>query len=83
MDIACQAPATIAPFTFLSYGTMPGGICHHLTAPLCDINATVRQRAEEACVGQTQCRLWPNTTTFGDPCYGTAKSLVCEVACTA
>lgn len=82
LDITCQT-ATIATIPYLSYGTEPQGSCGSLQVPSCDINSTVRTLIESQCIGKTECRIWPNTTTFGDPCFGTPKVLVVEASCSA
>jgi hypothetical protein len=36
-----------------------------------------------ACAGQSLCKIYPNTTTFADPCFGTPKVLAVEAACSS
>jgi hypothetical protein len=64
---------------FASYGT-PTGACGNYHVGGCNaMNSTAVVSA--ACVGQHTCAVWPNTTTFGDPCFGTSKVLTVQFSC--
>jgi hypothetical protein len=86
LDLSCGFaghPATIASVSFASYGTPPSGACgSYSTPPSCDAATTVAT-VSKACVGQATCRIWPNTTTFGDPCTGVKKELVVQALCSS
>lgn len=73
------ASATISAFQFASYGN-PTGSCGGYSLGSCNA-ANSTAIVEAACVGQHACTVWPNTTTFGDPCFGTAKTLVVQFTC--
>eukprot|EP00937_MAST-01D_sp_MAST-1D-sp2_P004543 g4543.t1 len=82
LDLACPlAGDTVASIDFASYGSVPAGACGSFAKqpPCAAANASAVVAA--ACVGQPSCRVWPNTTTFGDPCFGTAKRLVVQLRC--
>ena len=87
LDLACGyagRPATIAAVDFARYGSPPDGSCGSYTAPAAGCAApNSTSVVAAACVGQQACRLWPNTTTFGDPCLGTRKSLYVQARCTS
>lgn len=67
---------------FASYGTAPGGSCGAYTQPAC-LAANSTSYVTSECVGKLSCRIWPNTTTFGDPCFLTAKELVVQAQCSS
>jgi hypothetical protein len=84
LDLSCMPGAKIASVGFARYGTSPLGSCGSFKAPsqgCATRNATGIVAA--ACVGHRTCRLWPNTTTFGDPCLGIKKSLYVQAQCTS
>ena len=79
-DILCDdTTATVTAVVFASYGT-PAGTCPSFTKGACDAtNSSAVVTA--ACVGQRACSVFPNTSTFGDPCFGTAKVLALALTC--
>ena len=80
LHAACaDAGATIAAVLFASYGT-PTGTCPAFARGACDA-ATSASVVQAACVGRRECVVYPNTTTFGDPCFGTAKTLAVALTC--
>jgi hypothetical protein len=74
--------ATITSIDFASYGTPQGfdNICGKWSKGACDA-ANSSAIVKALCLGQPACTIYPNTTTFGDPCYGTVKQLVVEARC--
>ena len=81
LSLRCGAGATIDSIVFSSYGT-PSGVCPSWARGSCDAaNSTSVLKA--ACLGQPSCQVWPNTTTFGDPCFGTAKTLAVALTCSS
>jgi hypothetical protein len=83
LDLDCPlAGATIEAVDFASYGTTPAGACGRYTKPTCHAGNSSAV-VVTACVGKPSCRLWPNTTTYGDPCFGTAKELVVQARCSS
>jgi hypothetical protein len=82
LDLTCPlAGDVVAAVDFASYGSAPTGACGSFAQqpPCAAANASAVVAA--ACVGRPSCRIWPNTTTFGDPCFGTAKQLVVQARC--
>lgn len=78
--ISCQgAGAAISSIEFASYGT-PAGNCGSLVKGSCDAEG-VDEYIKAACIGKQQCSIYPNSTTFGDPCFGTAKVLEVQTQC--
>ena len=82
MNIACSdVGATISTVLFASYGT-PSGVCPTFSKGSCNAaNSSIV--VQDACVGQHSCNVYPNTTTYGDPCFGTAKTLAVALACSS
>ena len=82
LDLECPlAGDKIDAVEFASYGVAPSGACGSYTKPeSCDAENSSAIVAA-ACVGAPSCRVWPNSTTFGDPCFGTVKQLVVQARC--
>lgn len=79
MVISCGDPGATLNVLFASYGT-PSGACPAFSKGACGAaNSTAVVSA--ACSGRPSCVVFPNTTTFGDPCYGTAKHLATVFQC--
>jgi hypothetical protein len=75
-----DAGAVISGVSFASYGT-PSGQC-----PEWSVNASCNAANSSAivasqCLGRRTCTLVVDTDTFGDPCYGTVKTLDVVVSC--
>ena len=82
LTLSCSLPgALISGITFASYGT-PTGTCPNFATGSCNAN-TSRSVVTALCVGQASCTVYPNTTTFLDPCYGTAKELAVVALCSS
>ena len=82
LTLACtDAGATIAAISFASYGT-PTGTCGGFAPGACNA-ANSTSVVSAACVGRGSCAVFPNTTTFGDPCFGTPKVLDVQAVCTS
>ena len=80
IDVRClDAGATISAVLFSSYGT-PSGSCPAFVKGTCDA-ANSTSVAEALCLGRNACRIFPNTTTFADPCFGTPKVMDIALAC--
>jgi hypothetical protein len=80
LSIACQdSSQTITAVQFASYGT-PSGSCGKWSVGACNA-ANSTSVVTAACVGKSSCVVYPNTTTFGDPCFGTAKVLSVQLTC--
>jgi hypothetical protein len=81
MVVSCGDPGATLAVLFVSYGT-PGGACPSFSQGACSAaNSTAVVSA--ACSGQHSCTVYPNTTTFGDPCFGTVKHLAAVFQCSA
>ena len=84
LDLSCMPGATIAAVDFARYGSPPAGSCGSFKTPTAGcVAANSTNIVEAACISKQVCRLWPNTTTFGDPCMGTQKKLYVQVRCTS
>lgn len=82
LHAACNdAGATIAAVAFASYGTATGA-CPAFAKGACDA-ASSASVVQAACVGQRECFVYPNSTTFGDPCIGTFKTLTVALTCSS
>lgn len=82
IDVRClDAGATISAVLFSSYGT-PTGSCPSFVKGSCDANNSTSV-VEALCLGKGSCRIYPNTTTFADPCFGTPKILDVALTCSA
>eukprot|EP01113_Clastostelium_recurvatum_P040041 TRINITY_DN6184_c0_g2_i1.p1 TRINITY_DN6184_c0_g2~~TRINITY_DN6184_c0_g2_i1.p1 ORF type:complete len:543 (-),score=68.16 TRINITY_DN6184_c0_g2_i1:118-1746(-) len=80
--LACTDPSqTITYVSFASYGTPIGG-CGSFFVQDCHAGSSVAV-VERACLGKNSCTFTVGDPTFGDPCYGTVKSFVAQVACTS
>ena len=82
--LACSAPGdTIKSVTFASFGT-PTGDCtdggNTFKKGSCDLNTTIA-KVSAACVGKQSCDLPTTDDFFGDPCYGTKKTLAVAISC--
>ena len=82
LSLACSdAGSVVSAVSFASYGT-PTGACGSWALGACNA-ANSTAVVEAACLGRQSCVVWPNTTTFGDPCFGTPKQLAVQLACSA
>jgi len=72
---------TINKIVFASFGT-PTGACPNFDKGSCDSSNSV-SILSSACLGKTSCSVNASDNVFGDPCYGTAKSLAAIVQCTS
>jgi len=79
LTLSCPSGQTIATVEFASYGT-PEGSCGSFSTGSCDATESMSTVAN-ACVGQSSCTLWASNWQFGDPCWGTAKRLAVQAAC--
>ena len=81
LTLSCIEPNdVIVDVLFASYGTPDTSSCPSFHVGACSAaNATAIVRA--ACVGHHSCTIFPNTTTFGDPCFGIPKYLAVVLAC--
>lgn len=80
LTASCADPSdTIASVDAAYYGT-PTGVCGALTPGSCNA-ANASAIVAAACLGANSCTVWPNSTTFGDPCFGTVKRLVVQMRC--
>jgi len=62
---------------FASYGT-PNGSCGSHSTGSCHASNSI-QVVSNLCLGQNSCTVYPNNSTFGDPCGGTYKRLFIEL----
>jgi hypothetical protein len=74
-----DAAATISAISFASYGT-PRGTCPAFSPGACAAPNTLAL-VSALCLGKRTCSIYPNTTTFSDPCFGTAKVLAVVAEC--
>lgn len=80
LSIQCTYPgASLSTLTFASYGN-PSGTCPTFTKGSCDA-ANTSAIVTAACIGNPTCTIYPNTTTFSDPCFGTKKELRVVFTC--
>jgi hypothetical protein len=83
LTMACFAPgATIEALDFVDYGT-PTGSCGSWAVNKSCSAANSRAVVEAACLGKQSCSVTADTPTFGDPCYGTVKSLDVQATCSS
>ena len=81
LTMSCAA-GTISGIEFASYGTPSTTTCGAFTAGTCAA-ANSSAIISAACIGRPSCSVFPNTTTFGDPCFGTPKVLAVEFTCSS
>ena len=65
-----------------SYGTPKTPSCGAYVAGSCAAPTSLAV-VSAACAGKGSCSVYPNTTTFSDPCFGTAKILAVQAACSS
>ena len=84
LSLTCaDAGATIvASSIWASYGTPSTPSCGAYAAGACAA-PTSQAVVSAACAGRATCQVFPNTTTFADPCFGTPKVLAVEASCSA
>ena len=78
----CEAlGAVVTNITFASFGT-PTGTCATGLAidPACDAKTSVAV-VTALCLGKSECAVYANVSTFGDPCHQTKKSLAVQLVC--
>jgi len=82
MHASCQLPGSfINTLIFSSYGN-PSGSCADFKMGTCNaLNSS--SIVSSSCVGNSECTVFPNTSTFGDPCYGTPKVLAVAMTCSS
>jgi hypothetical protein len=81
LTLSCaDAGATLA-VSFAAYGT-PTGACPAFARGACDA-AGAAAAVRAACDNRSSCVVFPNTTSFGDPCFGTAKLLAVVASCSS
>ena len=74
-----DAGGVIDQVIFASYGT-PSGVCPDYQIGSCNAaNSLTVVKAQ--CIGKQSCVVYPNTTTFNDPCFGTPKLLAAVLTC--
>ena len=84
--VTCPNGGLIEAVEFVSFGT-PSGTCGSFSKGSCDDsgnssgNNEEREIASTDCYGLNTCTIPVNTTTFGDPCTGTTKTLDLQVEC--
>ena len=74
-----DAGDVINNIVFASYGTPTGNCPNYVTGSCNAGNST--SFVQNECVGKQSCIIYPNTTTFGDPCFGTAKIFEAVLTC--
>ena len=77
--ITLTAPAggVFTSVEFASYGE-PNGNCGSYSTGSCHASSST-QVVSSLCIGQNSCTIYPNNSTFGDPCVGTGKRLFIEL----
>ena len=79
LSLSCDTGAVFESVEFASYGNPTGSACAYT---LGDCNAANSiSIVEKLCLNQNSCDIYPNTTTFGDPCYGVEKELAVQLKC--
>jgi hypothetical protein len=85
---ACNdTDATISSLIFASWGSAPTGSCGAFQPnPQCEAMANATAWVQRTCVGKHSCVLDPAPggvpiKPLGDPCYGSVKYLVVDLAC--
>lgn len=82
LQLQCSdSNAVINAIQFASYGT-PTGTCGSYKTGTCNA-ANSTSVVQNLCLNNNQCGIFPNTTTFGDPCFGTAKVLTVQFTCSS
>jgi hypothetical protein len=74
-----DAGDVIDQVVFASYGT-PSGTCPNFQAGSCNAGNSTSV-TQTLCIGKQSCVIFPNTTTFSDPCFGTAKIYDAVLTC--
>ena len=87
VELRCAGFDTIAKVLFASYGS-PVGYCRtdetsgtFEIKPECHAPSS-QEQVEAACLGEQYCAVSASNRAFGDPCYGSGKSLAVTVECT-
>jgi len=71
----------ISVVSFASFGTPTGGFqCAAYARGSCDAGSSTYV-VERECLFRNSCRVLASDATFGEPCYGPAKSLRASVLC--
>ena len=70
----------IQSITFASFGTPTGSCPGPFATSSCNANDTLSV-VSALCVGKSSCSVFASDTVFGDPCYGTPKSLAIAATC--
>ena len=82
LQLQCSdSTAVINAIQFSSYGN-PTGTCGNYQKGTCNA-ANSTSIVETLCLNNNACSIFPNTTTFGDPCYGTPKVLTVQFTCSS
>jgi Galactose binding lectin domain len=80
LRLSCPQGTTIALVDFASFGT-PTGTCNDgFAASTCDAGSSVHV-IERTCLRTTSCEVRAEDWYFGDPCFGTAKTLSVMATC--
>ena len=80
LTLTCSTPgAIISAVSFASYGTATG-TCPAFSKGACDAPTSLAV-VTALCLGKASCQVYPNSTTFPDPCFGTAKTLRVVATC--
>ncbi len=78
LQLNAPAADVFTGVTFASYGT-PVGSCGNLAVGACNASGSDSVVASLA-LGKNACAIPANNSTFGDPCFGTPKSLAVQLA---
>lgn len=79
LTVTCTS-GVVSAIVFASYGTPNSNTCPNYQSGTCNA-ANSTSIATKLCLGQKTCVIYPNTTTFGDPCFGTPKELALVFQC--
>lgn len=78
--LECPAGQTITKIVFASYGTADGTCGSFAANAACNATNST-DIVSAACIGKNSCSVDANNGVFGDPCWGTHKSLAIEAQC--
>jgi len=79
-SISCSGTDIIASIYSANYGTNSGSTCGSYSKESCQ-ESTSSSIVSTACLYKSSCSVSASNSVFGDPCYGTLKSLYIQVVC--
>jgi len=81
LDLSCPSGYLIATVPFASFGNTSDDGCDTTTYGACHAGSS-RYTVEQSCLGMNSCSVLAEDWIFGEPCFGTFKTLKAQVICT-